>query len=524
MRSGKRDVRSGGGLALFVVLALWAVLPLGLLFFRFSSTGISVRGGQGVFIGSAGLQVADHLQYMAWIRDAAHHVLISNRFDVISDPHVFFHPLFALSGLVSRVVSLQLAALMWKPFTLVALYAGFAAYVRRLVEGRAAQLAALTLALFFFTPATPLAQWFGIGGATFQFGTKLMGLEMFPAGYLWGGFPGVFSVALLPLFLLGVERILERSRRRSGRSGRWYMWWTAAAGLCTSWFHPWQGMTLLVIVAGLIVWERFDRRNLALAVPVAFTIAPLVYFFALSHTDSAWSAVAAPHAGYHHVGAWLVVGLAPALLALPGVRGRDLDVQERLLRLWVPAALVVYFGLRQSWFYHAFVGMSLPLAILGVRGWHRLRLPRVVAVMVVLGLTVPGMIFAVQWFETTRRDHFLADGERHALAYLDRSDRAGPVLAPLWLGQAVPAFADRNTWVGHYTWTPNYGQRVEDAESLFSGTMTAEVARHLVRAVDPAFVVSDCRHRADLTQVMGPLITRVRHFGCATVYEVNAGA
>jgi hypothetical protein len=505
-----------------MVLAMWAFLPLGILFFRFSPTVISVRSGQGVFVGSAGLQVADHMYYMAWIRDAAHHVLIANRFDVIRDPHLFFHPLFVLSGLVSRVVSLQLAALMWKPFTLVALYAGFAAYVRRLVAGRAAQLAALTLALFFFTPATPLAQWFGIGGATFQFGTKLMGLEMFPAGYLWGGYPGVFSVALMPLFLLGVERILVPSRRAAGRSNRWYVFWVGVAGLCASWFHPWQGMTLLVIIGASIAWDRFDRRNLALALPVLMTVAPLAYLFVLSHTASSWAAVSAHHAGYHHFGAWLVVGLAPAVLALPGVPGRDLDVQERLLRLWPVAVILVYVGLQRSWFYHAFVGISLPLAILGVRGWERLRLPRAAAAVVVVALTVPGMVFAVQWFETTRHDHFLAYGESEALAYLDRSERHGAVMAPLWLGQAVPAFADRNTWLGHYAWTPDYGQRLAQAESLFSGKLPASEVRDLVRRVGPAFVVSDCRHRADLTSLLGPLVTDVRRFGCATVYEVRS--
>jgi hypothetical protein len=524
MRSRKRDVLRGARVeaAVFVVLAVWAFLPLAILFLRVSGFGISVRHGQGVFVGSTGPQVADHLQYMAWIRDSARHVLIANRFDVVRDPHVFFHPLFALSGLVSKVVSLRLAAIMWKPFTLVAVFLGYLAYVRRLVAGRAAQVVALVLALFFFTPATPLAQWLGIGGPTFQFGTKLMGLEMFPAGYLWGGYPGVFSVALMPVFLLGAERILVPSRRAAGRSNRWYIFWTGVAGLFTSWFHPWQGMTLLVIVGAYIAWDRFDRRSLALVVPVALTVTPLAYYFALSHTHSAWAAVSAPHAGYHHVGAWLVVGLAPAVLALPGIPGRNLDVQERFVRLWPVAALVVYFGLRQSWFYHAFVGISLPLAILGVRGWARLRLPRVVAPAVVLALTVPGMVFAVQWFETTRRDHFLADGERHALAYLDHSPRPGAVMAPLWLGQAVPAFADRNTWLGHYTWTPNYGQRLAQAESLFSGRFSANEARDLVRGVGPAFVASDCRHRADLTTLLGSLVTEVHRFGCATVYEVRA--
>ena len=452
-------------------------------------------------------------------------MLFANRFDVAQDPHLFFHPGFALSGLAWRLgVSLQVAALLWKPITLVALFLGFAAYVRRLLprSDRTGQAAALVLALFFVTPATPLLDWLGLGSGTLQYGTQVIGLEMFPAGYLWGGFPGVLSVAAMPLFLLGVERILEPSRRARGRSPRWYALWTGVAGLVASWFHPWQGMTLLVIVAGLVAWDRFDRRYLALSVPVLLTIAPLLYLFALSHTDSSWATASAFHPNYRHFGLWLVLGLAPAVLALPGFRGSNLDVQERALRLWPAAAILVYFGLRQSWFYHAFVGASLPLAILAVRGWPRLAMPRAIAVATILAVTVPGMAWTVQQLEKGKADHFFTDDESDALAYLERSPRPGAVMAPLWLGQAVPAFADRNTWLGHYTWTPDYGTRLQQAEALFGGQMSAPQARKLVRNAGVAFVATDCRDQANLTMLLGPLVAHVRHFGCATVYDMRS--
>jgi hypothetical protein len=242
--------------------------------------------------------------------------------------------------------------------------------------------------------------------------------------------------------------------------------------------------------------------------------------FVLSHTDSSWAHAARPGSG-SHFGSWLVIGLAPALLALPGLPGSRLDVQERLVRLWPAAALLVYFSLQQTWYYHAFVGLTLPLSILAVRGWHRLRLPRIVAVATILVLTLPGMAYAVQELRDTKRDHFLAYGEKDALDYLERSPHSGPVLAPLWLGQAVPAFADRRTWVGHYYWTPDYGSRLSRTEAMFSGGSSAADARALVRETRAAFVVSDCRHAADLKQELRPMISGVRRFGCATVYEVR---
>src|SRR5439155_25867837 len=135
------------------------------------------------------------------------------------------------------------------------------------------------------TPATALVNLPGLGGHSLQFGTKVMGLEMFPAGYTWGGAsPGAISVALMPLFLLGVERLLDASKRRAGRSASWYLSWTSLAGLFAAWLHPWQGMTLLVIVGGFVAWDRFARRNLVLALPVVATAAPALYMSALSHT------------------------------------------------------------------------------------------------------------------------------------------------------------------------------------------------------------------------------------------------
>src|SRR5205807_3056760 len=139
----------------------------------------------------------------------------------------------------------------------------------------------------------------------------------FAAGYAWSGGPAEIAVGLMPLFLLAVERVLEPSRRREGRSARWYMVWAGLAGMLASWLHPWQGLTLLAIVAGLIVWGRFERRYLALVVPIALTAAPLGYFFVLSHTHSSWMTVSRPN-DYSHFGLWLVLGLAPLLLAVPG--------------------------------------------------------------------------------------------------------------------------------------------------------------------------------------------------------------
>jgi hypothetical protein len=497
------------------------LLLAGLFLWWLLGFAVLLPGHSGVFNGSNGLQVDDHLQYMSFIRESGEHGLISNRFDVDADPRLFFHPLFFVQGLLWRLgLDIQTAFTVVQPLALVALFVAFAAYVRRLVgPSRTARLVALGLALFFLTPAMPLAGWLS-DDPRLQFGTTVMGLEMFPAGYPWGGAAATLSIAMVPAFLLAAERLLDRAKRRPGRSGRWYAAWAGVAGLIASWLHPWQGMTILIIVGALVLWSRLDRRYLSLAVPVALTVAPLAYFFVLSRTDSSWADVSAPN-DFPHVGAWLFLGLAPAALALPAFREGARDLQERALRIWPLAALGLYFFLQQSWFYHALAGLSLPLAILAVRSWPRLGLPRSLAVAAIVAVTVPGMVFVLQELRKTRDDHFLARDERRALSYLESRPGTGAVLAPQDLGVTVPGFTGRRTWVGHYYWTPEYGQRLERARELFAGRLGAGRARAVVRESRATFLLSGCSLGTDLRQPLGPMVRTVRRFGCATVYELQ---
>jgi hypothetical protein len=506
---------NGGGLSrweigLLAALALWMLVPLVVL----------VSGADGSFNGTYGIQVDDQFQYMAFVREAGENVLISNRYDTAPDPHLFLHPTFLASGLIWQLgASIQLAYLIWQPVAVALLFAAFAAYVRRMLGTGAAAGVGLLLGLFFFTPATPLVHWLG-GDAQLEFGTLVMGLELFPAGYPWSGAAATISIALMPVFLLGVERVLDPERRAPGRGRGWYLAWTGVAGLLVSWLHPWQGIILLAILGGLWAWARLDRRYLALALPAALTALPLAYYFALSRTDSTWAQFSKSN-DFPHVGWWFVLGLAPAVLALPGFRGRDLDVQERMLRLWPVATLAVYFALQSGWIYQALGGLTLPLAILAVRALRDARLPRAAVALALLAVTVPGMVFLVDRLADTRDDHFFDPGERAALAYVEDAPREGPVIAPERLGLAVPGFTGRATWVGHYQWTPDHLARRARAEALFAGAMPAPEAQQLVRETGSAYVLAGCGSTADLAPVLGPLVQDVRRFGCATVYEVG---
>jgi hypothetical protein len=214
--------------------------------------------------------------------------------------------------------------------------------------------------------------------------------------------------------------------------------------------------------------------------------------------------------------------MAPAALALPGFPGRELDLQERILRIWPLAALAVYVALDRTWFYHLLDGLTLPLAILAIRGWRRLRLPRIAAVAVTAAVTLPGLVWVVQDLINTRSGAFFAPGEARALAFVEAARPAGPVLAPVTLGVAVPAFTGRQTYVGHYEWTPDLGARSQATETLFEGRATAAQMRALLDASHAAFLISDCEpHRPNLLSLLGSRVVSERRFGCATVYQVH---
>jgi hypothetical protein len=502
--------RSALTAAVLGAFCLWACVPAVIAF-----------TGHGVFNGTLGIDTPDLMQYLGFVRDSGQHVLISNVFDVTPDPHLFLDPVFALSGLLWRLgASIQLAWLVWVPVAGASLIWGFTRYVGRLLGGDGhAPAAALALALLYLAPATALAVWLH-GSPALQFGTQVVGLEMFAGAYAWGGGPAI-ALALMPVVLLAVERLLDAERRDAGHSARWYAGWASLGGLLTSWLHPWQGLTLLAIFAGLVLWGRLERRYLALAIPAALTAAPLVYFLVLSRTHSSWMTVSRAN-DYSHFGWWLAAGLAPAAVALFGFAGRRLDLQERMLRIWPVAALVVYFALDRTWFYHAFAGLSLPLGVLAVRGVRKLRVPRPLAVAGLLAAILPGLVWVMQRLIDTNPQHFFAPGEARALAFMDRSARPGPVLAPAMpLGQAVPGFTGRQTYVGHYYWTPDYQLRVALVGALFGGRLAPAPAAALVRASRAAFLLADCRHdQVDLRRELGSLVRRAQRFGCATVYEL----
>ena len=539
-------------LVLLASLAAWGLFPLALLLGHALNAHARFTGADGL-IGADGVLGADQLQYLAWARDAGAHGLAADLFSLASGGHVYLQPMFTISGALWRLgLPLQLAYLLWKPVAVIVLFAATLAWARRMCgEQLGARAAVVALSLFLYTPLTALVSWATLGSGRFRFQMYLLGYELLPANKLWGYAPAAIGLAAVPVTLLALERA-----RGQGSSGvdagglsprpigapasapdsasapdpaRGVANWGALglaslAALLASWLHPWQGVTLLVIFAGLVAWQRL-RGWRTLAPPAIGAALPLVYYLVLSRSDPAWRL-----ASHNEVVARLPVlvilaGLGPlAVIALIGVRRPGGVMIERALLLWVPACLVSYFAV-DSFAPHALQGVSLPFAVLAVRGWRRLGLPAALGAVAIAVVTLPGMAYDARKFVDVARSsapqYYLTGGDARALDWVSSHAPPGGVLAPTPFAAVVPSQTGRAVWVGHGYWSRDYSLRAREADKLFGGRMRPTRARAFVRASGAALLVSDCSHRANLTHALQGVVNAVHRFGCARVYVVR---
>ena len=90
-----------------------------------------------VWTGTDGVYIVDQMQYLAWIRDASHHVLVSNLFVLRDTPADYFQPAVVVSGALTALgVPIWLSLLLWKPVAVVGFFFAVRAYARRSVAGR----------------------------------------------------------------------------------------------------------------------------------------------------------------------------------------------------------------------------------------------------------------------------------------------------------------------------------------------------------------------------------------------------
>jgi hypothetical protein len=500
-----------GLLAVFGLVSVW-VLALDLW-------QVVVHGR--TWTGTDGLYLVDQMQYLAWIRDASHHLLASNLFVLHSTPADYFQPAVAISGVLAALgVAPWLALILWKPVAVAAAFFAFRRYARRSVSGVWPRRVVLILALFY-------------GSFSIVYGSFSVIGDLFPGFLSWGYTFGLLALAAMVAALLSYDRA-----RSSGGSPLAPGLLGALAGS----LHPWQGELLILIVlcCEALVWWRGERRMVRLklvAVTVVVTALPLAYYAILGRADVSWAL--AREASKHSFALWtIVLALLPLLVpALLGYRRRPASFLELITCVWPVTALVVFVASATELSatpLHAFDGVTVPLAVLAVKGLTGLkgaRLPRadrrrLLGALAVGVVTIPATAYelvtaAVNVAPNVGNANFISRDEKRAITYLAHDKQRGGVITRFYLGAIIPAETGRRTFVGHCLWSePGCDPRSEIAQQLIDGTLPASAARSLVLTTGARFVLSDCLTNVDLTRVLGSLVRKVDRFGCASVYEI----
>jgi len=513
-RGGERALAA----AAVAAALIWAALPIAVLAIH------TLRHG-GVLTGTDGpLPGADQLFYMDSIRQSGTHLLIADHFDLVIGQAVFLHPLYLLAGIVWRLgVPLQGAFWALSLIAAPALALGALALGARCLDGTRERAAAVAVGMFFMSPLVPLLAWTGAVGAYQRFLLELPAGESMPAWQLWGYPHSAVAVGALALALTGAAGVASAARSSARRLAS-----IAGAAALAAWLHPWQGAIFIAVAGVLALQGRSWSLSRRLAIPALAAAAPMAYEEILVHTDAAWHLDSIQNVAVH-VSLWiLLVALAPIVVpALVGVRALAPGPWRTVLVAWPLIAIVVYL-LTSEFPYHALEGISVPLAVLAVAGFRKL--PRAargrsLGAAVVLAAVVPGAAYEITSLHDSLRTsayaYSLSPSDNDALSYLEHAPARGGVLARYEIGIDVPAFTGRRTWDGEFTWTPDFVQRVDEAERLFQGGLATGPARRLVESIGARYALEDCGARADLPRLLGPLIVATTRFGCASVYELR---
>jgi hypothetical protein len=488
-------------LGVFAATSVW-VLALGLWW--------TVTEGR-IWTGVNGVYVQDVTQYLAWIRDASRHVLVSDLFVLRASPHDYLQPAIAISGgLVAFGIAPWLGLALWQPVAVGGAFLAVRALVHGQLDERLGRRAALVLGLF------------GASIGTFQ--------DLWLPWWTWGYVFGVLSLAAMVASLVLYERALR---------GAAPVWPAAVLAGLSSWLHPWQGAVLALIIAGAEVvlstqpaWSPGAPRRRSLWRPGLVLVAislPLAYYAVLDRADPAWRLGEQSLAGA--VPAWRVLlMLAPLVTpALLAYRLRPLSFTAAALRVWPPAAFAVYVagdhGLGNEPM-HAFLGISIPLAILAVQGvgslcWRSTTPRRTLAMLVVSALTVPQAVSELtdKWRFVRPSTAPITVSDWQAIDYLGRDPQPGGVLAAFPLGRYIPGETGRRTYVGDVFWSePHPKQREAEVARLLAGRLSPVQAQRFVAATGARFLLADCTTRADLGRELAPIIACAHRFGCAAVY------
>ncbi|MEI7559157.1 MAG: hypothetical protein WCJ63_01065 [Actinomycetes bacterium] len=544
-----RSLRAGLGFALAIFAGL-SLTVVGVVLWNVIANGAHWSGALGY--------VFDSMQYLAWIREGSDHVLSGNLFWTEPPIRDYLNPgLIISSGLHLLGLSIPLSYAFWVPVGIILVCWAVVKYVGDFIPSGWGKVAAVALALLYKIPIHDLLQ--GRVPSRNLNAVTYAGFDAWPVYWSWGFSLTGVAVALLCGGLLVYDRVRNSGKRFSVA--------LAAMALLCSWLQPWQGATLLAVVIGGEILGRWilgrdsdaglRGRLTLLGSTAVFGILPLVYYAILGKYDEAWRINGIQANNYVSGASWWTAFaiLGPLLLgAATALRFKPKGFRDIAIRIWPVIAIVQLIVIQSTQIgntaTHALKGITVPLAtltVIGVGPWlmsiGRKTSPILssgIAIVLIGLLFVPGAIDQVKAQVNEmqlegRGGYFIAADNERALDFIAASPRKGGVYASSLQGSMVPWRSDRNTWVGHETWTPRFQGRSYFNEQVLVGALPAEAnglsPAAVVRWTGASFVLQDCYHtyldrfrpHESLRAQLAPITKSVHQFGCATVYEIVEG-
>jgi len=506
--------------------------------------------------------VFDSMQYLAWTREMGEHVFSANMFSLDPPVRNYINPGLKISGVLYWLgVPPPWAYGIWVPLGIVSLIYAVTKLTRNMSLSGWAAIAAIAIALLYKLPAGPFVK--SIVPKSNWNATVYAGYDTWPSFWSWGYSLTAIAVSLLCAGVMVYER--ERNR------GKAISVPLAAIALVTSWLQPWQGALLLgmVVLGELLALRalepdnRFPKRpRLTLVITTCVAgVLPLAYYAVMGAIDDSWRINGLQANRYLQGVSWwtpLLVLFPLLIAAIPEFLRRPQRISEIMIRLWPPLAIAQMLVIAATGVgntaQHALKGVSIPLAILAVKGvspWFGRLTPRLagaLGVAAILALTIPGA-----WYQLKDQSHemtwpgnggyYIRQSDQEALDFLAASPQKGGVVASSLIGSMVPWQTGRQTWVGHETWTPRFQSRSYFMEVLLGGGIPYWNPPGNPAAVvgwsGAKWLVDDCFHsRArklhiaavrkkngvildELSTQLKSVTAATHRFGCATVYELK---
>ena len=491
------------------------------------------------------VNIPDHNQYFAWMRDLSHQHLAANRLTPEPNEPALFHLLWWSAGRAGALLGLEFGAVfgILRIFATILFLASAYAFFRIAVADQLQQR--LAFVLFAFGGGLGLI-WIivkyaqGLPEAPFPFDIYTAEPNSF---FIALAFPH-FGVALgLIIALIGLT--LYAQQRRQLR----YAALAGIVGALIGLQHAYDLLTVGVVLGlwWLLIWWR-DRRFPAFLFKAGLIISacalpPAAYLSYLVLTDATWGGKLAQ---FDNAGAWtpgplhlpILMGL-PLLLALLAFRPRMLRSRndaELLVAVWFLAHFVLAY-LPLSFQIHLLLGWQVPIAALAARAiqqvvwpWLRTRGPGQArpALAAILGLCVVTNIYIFCWrfYDLARysQPYFLSQDEVAALRWLGtHTTNQDVVLGVLEINQHVPVWSDARAYVAHWAGSLDFFTKRDNAGRVVNPATPRDERRALLDEFGVSYVIvrEQDSSRAAFAASAGPDLAPIYENSTVSIYRVE---